>query len=122
MLGHREAAAPGLRIDHLPPEDDIWQRIWLLHCMFEYDCRKSNYLKMFEGNARSLALAAPHRPINQWRPNRSAISHTGALLPKRVAEGLPDIQRDEAHQADSVQQAVADEREQQRQRNDQEDR
>ena len=59
VVDHREAAALGLKIDYLPPENEIWQRIWLLYCMFEHDCRKSNYLKMFEGNARSLALAAP---------------------------------------------------------------
>ena len=59
VVDHKEALELGLVIDYLPPEDAVWQRIWLLYCMFDYDCRKAKYLKMFEGRARSLALVAP---------------------------------------------------------------
>jgi ClpP class serine protease len=59
VIDHREAAALGLNVTYLPPEDEIWKRIWLLYCMFEHDCRKANFMKIFEGRARSTAIAAP---------------------------------------------------------------
>ncbi len=59
VIHHREATKLGLAVDYLPPDDPIWERLWLLHCMYEYDCRKSRYLKVFEGRARSTAIAAP---------------------------------------------------------------
>lgn len=62
VIHHREAAALGLKIEYLPPGDAIWERLWLLHCMYEADCRKARYLKVFEGRARSTAVAAPPPP------------------------------------------------------------
>jgi hypothetical protein len=59
VLDHREAAQLGLNITYLPPDDEIWKRIWLLHCMYDNDCRKANLLKVFEGRARSTAIAVP---------------------------------------------------------------
>lgn len=58
-IDHVEASALGLKIDYLPPESEIWRRIWLLHCMYDHDCRKGQFLKIFEGHARSTAIAAP---------------------------------------------------------------
>lgn len=62
VIDHREALALGLSVEYLPPEDLLWQRVWLLHCMYEYDCRKSRYLKVFEGHARSTAVAISVQP------------------------------------------------------------
>ncbi len=59
VIDHREAAALGLNITYLPLEDATWQRLWLLSCMYDHDCRQGNYLKIFEGRARSTAVAAP---------------------------------------------------------------
>lgn len=59
VIDHVEATALGLVIHYLAPDDALWQRIWLLYCMYEHDCRKSHYLKIFEGRARSTAVAAP---------------------------------------------------------------
>ena len=59
VIHHREASDLGLKVDYLPPGDSIWERLWLLNCMYEYDCRKSSFLKVFEGRARSTAIAAP---------------------------------------------------------------
>jgi hypothetical protein len=59
VIDHTEAASLGLKIEYLKPDDHIWQRLWLLFCMFENDCRQAHYLKVFEGRARSTALAAP---------------------------------------------------------------
>lgn len=58
-IDHIEASALGLAVDYLPPDDPVWQRVWLLYCMCDFDCRKSRYLKLFEGRARSTAVAAP---------------------------------------------------------------
>lgn len=59
VIDHVEAKQLGLAIEYFPPEDETWQRIWLLYCMYEHDCRKARYLKVFEGNKRSTAVAAP---------------------------------------------------------------
>ena len=58
VINHAEASALGLEVKYLPPGDKIWERIWLLYCMYDHDCRKSRYLKVFEGRARSTAVAA----------------------------------------------------------------
>ena len=58
-IDHTEAASLGLTVEYLKPDDPIWQRVWLLYCMYEHDCRTSLYLKIFEGRARSTAVAAP---------------------------------------------------------------
>jgi ClpP class serine protease len=58
-IDHTEAKALGLAVEYLASDDPIWQRIWLLHCMYGHDCRRSRYLKIFEGRYRSTAVAAP---------------------------------------------------------------
>jgi hypothetical protein len=59
VIDHVEAASLGLNIEYLKPDDPIWQRIWLLFCMYEHDCRNARYLKVFEGQNRSTAVALP---------------------------------------------------------------
>jgi len=61
-IDHAEALALGLKVEYLPPGDDLWERIWLLHCMYDHDCRKSHLLKIFEGQSRSTAVAISPRP------------------------------------------------------------
>ncbi len=62
VIHHREATSLGLNVEYLPPGDPVWERLWLLYCMYDADCRKSRYLKIFEGRARSTAVAAPPPP------------------------------------------------------------
>lgn len=62
VVDHREAVALGLDVTYLPPGHDIWERIWLLYCMYDFDCRSRRYAKIFEGKGRSLALAVPPTP------------------------------------------------------------
>ena len=62
VIDHVEAAGLGLNIEYLKPDDPIWQRLWLLFCMYEHDCRRAHYLKVFEGRARSTAIAANSTP------------------------------------------------------------
>lgn len=58
-IDYREAQALGLSIEYLPNGDPLWERIWLLYCMYDFDTRRDGYLKVFEGRARSVAVSAP---------------------------------------------------------------
>lgn len=60
VVDHREAVALGLSVTYLAQGDEIWDRIWLLYCMYDFDCRNKNYAKIFESSTRSVALAVPH--------------------------------------------------------------
>jgi hypothetical protein len=57
VIDHREAIALGLNVIYLPPDDDLWQRIWLLYCLYDHDARNGRLLKIFEGRGRSVAIA-----------------------------------------------------------------
>ncbi|CDZ61540.1 ClpP class periplasmic serine protease [Neorhizobium galegae bv. orientalis] len=59
VVDHREATALGLAVRYLPEDDELWRRIWLLHCMYAQDITARNHLKIFEGRARSTSVAAP---------------------------------------------------------------
>ena len=59
VIDHREAARLGLKVTYLAPGDPVWERLWILHCMYEHDCKKNSYLKVFEGRALSTAVALP---------------------------------------------------------------
>jgi hypothetical protein len=57
-IDRREAAALGLSIEPLEHDNPIWQRLWLLYTMYDFDARRDNYLKIFEGRGRSTAVAS----------------------------------------------------------------
>jgi hypothetical protein len=54
-----EALAMGLAIDKLAPKDEIWERFWLLRCMYAHDVRQANLVKVFEGRFISNSFKAP---------------------------------------------------------------
>jgi hypothetical protein len=56
-IDHREAAQLGLSVEYLNPDDPIWQRLWLLYCMYDFDTRRDGYIKIFEGRGRSTSVA-----------------------------------------------------------------
>lgn len=58
VIDHREAQQLGLSVLYLDAADELWQRIWLLHCMYAQDITTMNYLKIFEGRARSTSIAS----------------------------------------------------------------
>jgi hypothetical protein len=62
VIDCEEAKSLHLSVEYLKPSNDLWQRLWLLHCMYAYDCKKSDYLKVFEGRARSTAVATAPKP------------------------------------------------------------
>jgi Serine dehydrogenase proteinase len=53
-----EAAQLGLSVVKLGPNDDLWQRLWLLRCMYAHDSRRAGALKIFEGPSISNSLRA----------------------------------------------------------------
>lgn len=57
-IDHREALNLGLNIEILPHENEVWQRIWLLYSMYDYDCRRDGFLKVLESRTRSTAVRA----------------------------------------------------------------
>ena len=59
VIDYEEAAALGLKIEYLAPENELWQALRLLTCMYEADTRKNQYLKVFEGNRLSSAIQKP---------------------------------------------------------------
>jgi hypothetical protein len=62
VINHQEARALGLKVEYLAPDNELWQALRLLACMYEADCRKNRYLKLFEGNRLSAAIQAPIKP------------------------------------------------------------
>jgi hypothetical protein len=58
-IDHREATRLGLSVEYLSHDDPVWQRIWLLYSMYEFDVRRCSYLKVFEGRGRSTVVTAP---------------------------------------------------------------
>jgi hypothetical protein len=62
-IDHREAGQLGLAVDYLEPSDPIWQRLWLLYSMYDFDTRRDGYIKVFEGRGRSTSVTpAPQAP------------------------------------------------------------
>lgn len=55
-IDHREATALGLAVEFLPVESELWQRIWLLYSMYDFDTRRDGYIKIFEGRGRSTSV------------------------------------------------------------------
>ncbi len=48
VINHRDAQALGLNVEYLRPDNDLWQRIWLLYCMYDEDCRSRGLTKIVE--------------------------------------------------------------------------
>jgi hypothetical protein len=58
VIDANEAAQLGLSVIKLGPNDDFWQRLWLLRCMYAQDARRAGALKIFEGPNISNSLRA----------------------------------------------------------------
>ncbi len=44
-----EAKALGLSVDELVANDPLWERFWLLRCMYAHDLKQGRLVKIFEG-------------------------------------------------------------------------
>lgn len=58
-IDHIEAASLGLTVRFLESDNPLWQRIWLLYCMYSHDTARTNVIKVFEGRHRSMSVSAP---------------------------------------------------------------
>ena len=59
VINHQEALKLGLNICYLPDGDEIWSRIWLLYCMYDYDSHRTGLQKIYEGRSRSTQIESP---------------------------------------------------------------
>jgi hypothetical protein len=48
VIDYREAKGLGLKVQFLKPEDDLWKKLWLLYCMYEYDSKAKELAKIYE--------------------------------------------------------------------------
>lgn len=54
VIDFAEATQLGLAVEYLEPDDEIWKRVWLLYCMYDYDSKARNIGKFFEGSKYSI--------------------------------------------------------------------
>jgi Serine dehydrogenase proteinase len=54
-----EAIRLGLSVDKMDAANEIWQKMWLLRCMYDHDVRRAGAHKVFEGPSVSNTLRAP---------------------------------------------------------------
>jgi hypothetical protein len=55
VIDFEEATNLGLSAIYLHPADDLWKRIWLLYCLYDYDTKAKNVGKIFEGSKFSIS-------------------------------------------------------------------
>ena len=59
VINAEEAQNLGLDVTYLQPGEDLWRKIWLLYCMYDFDCQYQGYAKVFEGARVSIARPLP---------------------------------------------------------------
>jgi hypothetical protein len=62
VIDMHEAERLGLKVEKLSDGNDLWQRLWLLRCMYDHDLIRSGAIKIFEGPYVSNTLKAPPPP------------------------------------------------------------
>jgi hypothetical protein len=55
VIDYEEAIQLGLSAEYLDPTSELWRRVWLLYCMYDYDAKAKNLGKIFEGSSWSIA-------------------------------------------------------------------
>jgi hypothetical protein len=55
VIDHEEAANLGLKVQWLEPSNELWGRIWLLHCLYDHDIRLKMVGKITEGRKNSIS-------------------------------------------------------------------
>jgi hypothetical protein len=59
VINAEEVKSLGLTVTFLDAKDELWKKIWLLYCMYDYDCQRNQYAKVFEGARVSIARPLP---------------------------------------------------------------
>lgn len=57
VIDFDEAKSLGLAVQFLQPDDELWKRIWLLYCMYDYDTKAHQIGRLVEGGKFSIARA-----------------------------------------------------------------
>jgi ATP-dependent protease ClpP protease subunit len=55
VIDYDEASSLGLSVEYLEPDDELWRRIWMLYCLYDYDSKAKGLGKIFEGVKFSIA-------------------------------------------------------------------
>lgn len=55
VIDYSEAESLGLAVEWMPPEGDLWRKIWLLYCCYDHDIKLNNIGKIVEGATNSIA-------------------------------------------------------------------
>lgn len=55
VIDYAEAQSLGLSVQFLAPDDELWKRIWLLYCMYDYDTKAHAIGRLVEGAKFSIA-------------------------------------------------------------------
>jgi ClpP class serine protease len=61
VVDYNEAVSLKLTVEWMPPEGELWKRVWLLYCLYDADTKKDDLGKIFEGAAYSIS-----RKPNSW--------------------------------------------------------
>lgn len=56
VINATEAVRLGLKVANLPPNDELWRRLWLLYNMYAFDSSMRGIGKFFEGRKISLSV------------------------------------------------------------------
>ena len=54
-IDHVAAESMGLKVEYLPPEDDLWEALWRLYCDYVISLRGSEQAQFFESGHASIA-------------------------------------------------------------------
>jgi hypothetical protein len=57
VIDYKEAQQLGLKVTYLESNNELWKKIWLLRCMYAYDCKLNNLSKVFEGSRISSSIS-----------------------------------------------------------------
>jgi ATP-dependent protease ClpP protease subunit len=55
VIDYEEAISIGLAAQYLKPDDDLWKKIWLLYCLYDYDTKAKNIGRVIEGDIFSIS-------------------------------------------------------------------
>ncbi len=59
VIDHVEAKQLGLNVEFLEQRNALWQKLWLLYCMYAHDAGQAGVIKIFEGRSVSTSVLPP---------------------------------------------------------------
>ncbi len=65
VINHREAKRLGLNVTYLPPDEELWKKISLLHCLYSFDSDARGASKFFEQETYSVVVQGDDPPLSK---------------------------------------------------------